>query len=62
MLATENDSPSTLLLCCLGHLLTNTAQIFADLRTYWSSRCGEAGDRASAQSGDRFEGGLLHLN
>ena len=33
--ATENDSlnGATML---LGHLLTNTAQIFADVRTYWS--------------------------
>ena len=22
--------------CCFGHLLTNTAQIFSDVRTYWS--------------------------
>jgi L-fucose isomerase len=35
MVATENDSlnGATML---LGHLLTNTAQIFADVRTYWS--------------------------
>jgi L-fucose isomerase len=35
ILATENDSlnGATML---LGHLLTNTAQIFADVRTYWS--------------------------
>ncbi len=35
ILATENDSLNGL--CMLfGHLLTNTAQIFADVRTYWS--------------------------
>ncbi|HPU44061.1 MAG TPA: L-fucose isomerase [Dictyoglomaceae bacterium] len=34
-LATENDSLNAV--CMLfGHLLTNTAQIFADVRTYWS--------------------------
>ena len=35
LVATENDSlnGATML---LGHLLTNTAQIFADVRTYWS--------------------------
>jgi L-fucose isomerase len=33
--ATENDSLNGL--CMLfGHLLTNTAQVFADVRTYWS--------------------------
>ncbi|ADQ06415.1 L-fucose isomerase [Caldicellulosiruptor hydrothermalis 108] len=36
ILATENDSLNGV--CMLfGHLLTNTAQIFADVRTYWSS-------------------------
>jgi L-fucose isomerase len=35
ILATENDSLNGV--CMLfGHLLTNTAQIFADVRTYWS--------------------------
>ncbi len=35
ILATENDSLNGA--CMLfGHLLTNTAQIFADVRTYWS--------------------------
>jgi L-fucose/D-arabinose isomerase len=35
IVATENDSLNGL--CMLfGHLLTNTAQIFADVRTYWS--------------------------
>jgi L-fucose isomerase len=35
LVATENDSLNGA--CMLfGHLLTNTAQIFADVRTYWS--------------------------
>ncbi len=35
IVATENDSLNGL--CMLfGHLLTNTAQVFADVRTYWS--------------------------
>lgn len=35
ILATENDSLNGV--CMLfGHLITNTAQIFADVRTYWS--------------------------
>ena len=43
-----------------GHLLTNTAQVFADLRTFWSREA-----VASACDGYELEGraagGLLHL-
>jgi L-fucose isomerase len=59
IVATENDAlnGATML---FGHLLTNTAQIFADLRTYWSSDA-----VANACGGYRLEGaaedGLLHL-
>jgi L-fucose isomerase len=35
LVATENDSLNGLCML-LGHLLTNSAQIFADVRTYWS--------------------------
>ena len=35
MVATENDSLNGISML-FGHLLTNTAQIFADVRTYWS--------------------------
>jgi len=35
LVATENDSLNGLAML-FGHLLTNTAQIFADVRTYWS--------------------------
>ena len=35
IVATENDSLNGASML-LGHLLTNTAQIFADVRTYWS--------------------------
>jgi L-fucose isomerase len=35
MVATENDSLNGAAML-FGHLLTNTAQIFADVRTYWS--------------------------
>ena len=35
VLATENDSLNGAAML-FGHLLTNTAQIFADVRTYWS--------------------------
>ncbi|MFC7337746.1 L-fucose isomerase [Haloferula chungangensis] len=59
ILATENDAlnGATML---FGHLLTNTAQIFADLRTYWSPDA-----VANACDGYQLEGqasdGLLHL-
>lgn len=35
LIATENDSLNGTVML-FGHLLTNTAQIFADVRTYWS--------------------------
>lgn len=58
ILATENDSLNGV--CMLfGHLLTNTAQIFADVRTYWSP---EAIYRVT---GTKLEGlaqnGVIHL-
>jgi L-fucose/D-arabinose isomerase len=58
MVATENDAlnGATML---FGYLLTNTAQIFADVRTYWSP---EAVERVT---GYKLEGtaagGILHL-
>jgi len=58
IVATENDSLNGICML-LGHQLTNTAQIFADVRTYWSP---EAVKRAT---GKQLEGaaanGLLHL-
>jgi len=56
--ATENDSlnGATML---LGHLLTNTASIFADVRTYWSP---EAVKRVTGyQLGGMASGGVIHL-
>jgi len=56
--ATENDSlnGATML---LGNLLTNTAQIFADVRTYWSP---ESVQRVTGYKLEgRAEGGILHL-
>jgi len=58
LVATENDSlnGATML---FGHLLTNTAQIFADVRTYWSP---EAVKRvAGYQLDGRAEHGIIHL-
>ena len=58
MVATENDAMNGVSMLW-GHLLTGTAQIFADVRTYWSP---EAIKRVTgyALSGPA-EGGILHL-
>ena len=58
IVATENDALNAVTML-FGHLLTNTAQIFADLRTYWSP---EAVERTTGHKlqGDAA-GGLLHL-
>ena len=58
IIATENDALNGASML-FGHLLTNTAQIFADLRTYWSAEAmkrvsGETPSGAAAQ-------GILHL-
>ena len=58
LVATENDALNGM--CMLfGHLLTDTAQIFADVRTYWSP------DAVESATGQRLTGaaanGLLHL-
>ena len=59
IVATENDALNAATML-FGHLLTNTAQVFADLRTYWSPDA-----VASACSGYKLIGdaadGLLHL-
>ncbi len=56
--ATENDALNAVTML-FGNLLTNTAQIFADLRTYWSP------DAVKRVSGHQLDGaasnGLLHL-
>ena len=58
MVATENDALNGVTML-FGHLLTNTAQIFADVRTYWSP------DALEKVAGRKLEGaaanGLLHL-
>ena len=58
IVATENDALNGASML-FGHLLTNTAQVFADLRTYWSADAitrvsGEAPIGPAAQ-------GILHL-
>jgi L-fucose isomerase len=58
ILATENDALNGV--CMLfGHLLTGTAQVFADVRTYWSP---EAIQRVTGYKPTGLaEGGVLHL-
>jgi L-fucose isomerase len=59
IVATENDALNAATML-FGHLLTNTAQVFADLRTYWSPEA-----VSSACGGHQLAGhaanGLLHL-
>ncbi|MFC6997032.1 L-fucose isomerase [Rufibacter roseus] len=58
MVATENDSLNGVPML-FGHLLTNTAQIFADVRTYWSP---EAVERVSGwKPTDQAANGFIHL-
>ncbi len=58
IVATENDALNGISML-FGHLLTGTAQIFADVRTYWSPA---AVKRVTGYDlGGRAEGGILHL-
>jgi L-fucose isomerase len=58
MIATENDALNGISMT-LGHLLTGTAQLFADVRTYWSP------DSVKKATGHTLTGdaanGILHL-
>jgi L-fucose isomerase len=58
VIATENDAMNGVSML-LGYLLTNTAQIFADVRTYWSP---DAVKRVSGWSPDgAAKSGFIHL-
>ena len=58
LVATENDSLNGVAMM-FGHLLTNTAQVFSDVRTYWSP---EAIKRVSGYDVDGLAAnGLMHL-
>ena len=58
IMATENDALNGLAML-FGHLLTQTSQIFADVRTYWSP---EAVIRVTKKNlTGRAENGLIHL-
>ncbi|HZJ82607.1 MAG TPA: L-fucose isomerase [Clostridia bacterium] len=58
LVATENDSLNGAVML-FGHLLTNTAQVFADVRTYWSP------DAVKRVTGKELTGkaanGVIHL-
>ena len=58
VLATENDSLNGVAML-FGHLLTNTAQLFSDVRTYWSP------DAVKRVTGKELTGraanGIIHL-
>ena len=56
--ATENDSLNGVAML-FGHLLTNTAQIFSDVRTYWSP---EAVERVTGKKlTGKASAGIIHL-
>ena len=58
LVATENDSLNGVVML-FGYLLTNTAQMFSDIRTYWSP---EAIERVSGEKPTGMaENGLIHL-
>ena len=58
LLATENDNLNAVSMM-LGNLLTNTAQLFADVRTYWSP---DAVKRVTGHTlSGTAENGVIHL-
>lgn len=58
LMATENDALNGIAML-FGHLLTNTAQIFADVRTFWSPA---AVRRVTGQELTRIaKNGIIHL-
>lgn len=58
IMATENDSLNAVSML-FGHLLTGTAQLFADVRTYWSP---EAVRRVTGSALEgQAAGGVIHL-
>ncbi|PEQ50068.1 L-fucose isomerase [Bacillus cereus] len=58
IMATENDSLNGVTML-FGHLLTNTAQVFADVRTYWSP---EAVERVTGYKPEGLAAnGFIHM-
>jgi L-fucose/D-arabinose isomerase len=58
VMATENDSLNATVML-FGHLLTGTAQVFADVRTYWSPAAVQ--QATGYELTDRAAGGFIHL-
>ncbi|NLF00817.1 MAG: L-fucose isomerase [Anaerolineales bacterium] len=58
IMATENDAQNAIPML-FGHLLTNTAQVFADVRTYWSPTAVKRVTGYTLTGG--AEGGMIHL-
>lgn len=58
IVATENDALNGASML-FNHLLTNTAQIFADVRTYWSPKAVK--EATGHKLAGKASGGLLHL-
>ncbi len=56
-IATENDSLNGVAML-FGKLLTNTAQVFCDVRTYWSP---EAMERVTGKLPEAAKNGVIHL-
>ncbi|MEK4384336.1 L-fucose isomerase [Solibacillus sp. FSL W7-1464] len=58
LVATENDAMNGVTMA-FGHLLTNSAQVFADVRTFWSR---DAVERVTGKKPTgRSENGFIHL-
>lgn len=58
IVATENDSLNGISML-FGYLLTNTAQVFADVRTYWSPEA--VGRVTGYKLSGKAAGGIIHL-
>jgi len=58
IMATENDSLNAIPML-FGHLLTNTAQIFSDVRTFWSRAAVKRVTGYTLKG--KAEGGIIHL-
>lgn len=60
ILATENDTLNAATML-FNKLLTNTAQIFADVRTYWSEEAVEKATGYKIEGAAKEAGGFIHL-
>lgn len=60
ILATENDALNGVGML-FGKLLTNTAQIFADVRTYWSPEAVKKATGYALEGAAKEAGGFIHL-